>query len=157
MALGNLDRYTRRGGLALDWPSVKRDADSAYQRLGLTSPPLYLPVRSLSGGNAQRFVLARELGFEPKLIIALYPTRGLDVPSTNAAERLLVAARAGGAGVLLISEDLGQLFALSDRLIVLYRGRIVAECRPQETSFTEIGYAMTGANPAPLAEVTHGR
>lgn len=156
MALGNLDRYARHGGLALDWLAVQQDADSAYQRLGLSSPPLHLPVRSLSGGNAQRFVLARELSFSPKLIIALYPTRGLDVPSTNAAERLLVDAREAGAGVLLIAEDLGQLFALSDRLIVLYRGKIVAECRPQETSLTEIGYAMTGANPAPFAEVSHG-
>ncbi len=145
MALGNLSRYTRRQGLALDWPAVQRDADLAYQQLGLTSPPLYLPVRALSGGNAQRFVLARELSFSPRLIIALYPTRGLDVPSTKAAERLLVDAREAGAGVLLISEDLGQLFALSDRLIVLYRGKIVAECRPQETSLSEIGYAMTGA------------
>ncbi len=156
MALGNLDRYALHGGLALNWPTVQRDADSAYERLGLSSPPLYLPVRSLSGGNAQRFVLARELHFSPKLIIALYPTRGLDVPTTNAAERLLVAAREAGAGVLLISEDLGQLFALSDRLVVLYRGSIVMECRPPETSPTEIGYAMTGANSAPLAEVPHG-
>ncbi len=156
MALGNLDRYTRHWGLELDWPAVQRDADLAYQQLGLTSPPLYLPVRSLSGGNAQRFVLARELSFSPKLIVALYPTRGLDVPSTNAAERLLVDTREAGAAVLLISEDLGQLFALSDRLIVLYRGKIVAEYRPQETSLTEIGYAMTGANPAPWAEATHG-
>lgn len=156
MALGNLDRYTRHGGLALDWSAVQRDADSAYQRLGLTSPSAYVPIRALSGGNAQRFVLARELSFSPKLILALYPTRGLDVPSTNAAEHLLVVAREGGAGVLLISEDLGQLFALSDRLIVLYRGKIVAECRPQETSLTAIGYAMTGANSAPFAEVLHG-
>ncbi len=156
MALGNLDRYSRGAGVALDWPAVQRDADTAYRRLGLASPPLYTPVRTLSGGNTQRFVLARELSFSPKLIIALYPTRGLDVPSTNAAERLLVAAREAGAGVLLISEDLGQLLALSDRLVVLYRGKIVTECRPQETSLTEIGYAMTGANLAPLAKVPHG-
>lgn len=145
MALGNLSRYTRYRGFALDWQAVQRDAVSAYQQLGLDPPSLHVPVRALSGGNTQRFVLARELGFSPRLIIALYPTRGLDVPSTNAAERLLVAARETGAGVLFISEDLGQLFALSDRLIVLYRGRIVAECRPQDTSISEIGYAMTGA------------
>ena len=76
---------------------------------------------------------------------------------------ILVSGRLGGsksltltgrhliAGVLLMSEDLGQLFALSDRLIVLYRGKIIADCRPQETSPTEIGYAMTGANGAPFA------
>lgn len=150
MALGNLPRYIRKGGFALDWQAVQQDVEDSYRKLDVPAPVVYMPVRALSGGNVQRFVLARELGLNPKLIIALYPTRGLDVPSTNAAERLLVAAREAGAGVLLISEDLGQLFALSDRLIVLYRGKIVGECRPQETSTSEIGYWMTGA------EVAHG-
>lgn len=145
IALGDLRRYARRGGLALDWQAAQKDAAQSYSKLGLTSPPLYTPARSLSGGNVQRLVLARELGLDPQLIVALYPTRGLDVPSTNAAQRALVAARDAGAGVLLISEDLGELFALSDRLIVLYRGEIVGEFKPSKTTMTQIGYLMTGA------------
>jgi len=116
-----------------------------YAKLGLTPPPFYVPAKALSGGNVQRLVLARELGLDPQLIVALYPTRGLDVPTTNAAQRAIVAARDAGAGVLLISEDLGELFALSDRLIVLYHGKIVGEFKPSETNMTQIGYLMTGA------------
>ena len=144
MALGDVGRYVRQGGLAVDWPAVEQHIARSYERLEVSKPPGALPVRALSGGNVQRLVLARELGLDPRLIVALYPTRGLDVPSANAAQRLLVAARDAGAGVLLISEDLSELFALSDRLIVLYRGRIVGEFKPQDANMTDIGYLMTG-------------
>ncbi len=150
MALGQVNRYSRHGGLALDWQLARFDMDQAYGSLGLSSPPAGIPVRALSGGNVQRLTLARELGRSPSLIIALHPSRGLDVPSTAAAQRLLVAARDAGAGVLLISEDLGELFALSDRLIVMFKGRIVGQFRPKQTSASEVGYLMTGA------EVPHG-
>lgn len=150
MALGQVSRYSKQGGLALDWQMARQDMNRAYGNLGLTSPPAGLPVKALSGGNVQRLVLAREFGRAPSLIIALYPSRGLDVPSTAAAQRLLVSARDSGAGVLLISEDLGELFALSDRLIVMYKGKIVGQFRPQETNMSEVGYLMTGA------EVPHG-
>ena len=150
MALGRINKYARRGGLAMDWPLVRQDMARSYGKLGLSSPLAGLPVRSLSGGNVQRLTLARELGRDPALIVALYPSRGLDVPSTGAAQRLLVSARDAGAGVLLISEDLGELFALSDRLIVMYQGRIVGAFQPRETSMAEVGYLMTGA------EAPHG-
>jgi simple sugar transport system ATP-binding protein len=82
---------------------------------------------------------------DPRLIIAFYPTRGLDVRSAAAARDLLWASRDAGAGVLLISEDLGELFSLSDRLMVLYRRRIVATTTPQEITINEVGYLMTGS------------
>lgn len=151
IVLGDIRKYVRQGGFALDWHAAHQHITQAYSKLDLTPPPPWTPARALSGGNAQRLVLARELGLDPKLIIALYPTRGLDVPSTNAAQRALVAARDKGAGVLLISEDLGELFALSDRLIVMYRGAIVGEFKPSETTITQVGYLMTGA------EVPHDR
>lgn len=150
MALGQVNKYSRQGGLALDWQLARQDMDRSFASLGLSRPPAGIPVRALSGGNVQRLTLAREFGRSPTLIIALYPSRGLDVPSTAAAQRLLVSARDAGAGVLLISEDLGELFALSDRLVVMYRGRIVGQFRPQETSAAEVGYLMTGS------EVPHG-
>ena len=110
---------------------------------------LYVPARSLSGGNLQRMVIVREMAGKPSLIIASYLTRGLDVQSTIAARQALVDARREGAGILLISEDLEELFTLSDRLIVLYEGCIAGSFKPQETDIYEVGHLMTGS------EVSH--
>jgi simple sugar transport system ATP-binding protein len=89
-------------------------------------------------------ILAREMARDPRLVVAFYPTRGLDVRSTLAARAELRAARDRGAGVLLISEDLGELFEMSDRLIVLFHGRIVGEGVPGEITVEEVGRLMTG-------------
>jgi simple sugar transport system ATP-binding protein len=89
-------------------------------------------------------VIVREMTHAPRLIIASYLTRGLDVQSTIAARQALVQARESGAGVMLISEDLDELFTLSDRLIVLYNGKIVGEFKPEETDIYEVGHLMTG-------------
>lgn len=145
MALGETKRYELGHGFAVDWGSVRRDMEQAFQMLGLEAPPFHVPVRALSGGNLQRLVLARELARNPKLIVALYPTRGLDVPSVMAVRRLLLEARNAGRGVLLISEDLEELFSLSDRLVVLYRGRLVGQFKPEETTINEVGHLMVGA------------
>jgi simple sugar transport system ATP-binding protein len=145
MALGNPRAYERRGGLTMDWPSVRRDMADSFEKLRVEVLGMDTPVRTLSGGNLQRLVLARELARNPKLIIALYPTRGLDVMSAISARRLLINARDAGRGVLLISEDLGELLTLSDRLIVMYQGRILGEFRPNEVSMKEIGFLMTGS------------
>ena len=90
-------------------------------------------------------VIIREMCHRPRLIVASYLTRGLDVQSTLAARKALLQARDNGAGVLLISEDLEELFSLSDRLIVLYQGKIVGTCLPTETNVYEIGHLMTGS------------
>lgn len=145
MALGNLNKYSRRGGLSVDWPSARGDLERFLQKLSLAVPPLRAPAGALSGGTVQRVSLARELARDPKMIIAFYPTRGLDVRSATAVRDLLVQARNTGSGVLLISEDLGELFSLSDRLVVLHRGRIVGNFRPEETTPYEVGRLMTGA------------
>ncbi len=144
MVIGDSPRYSRQGGLAINWKSAASDLGESLSKLGFTIPPAGKPLATLSGGNVQRFILARELAGEPKLIVAFYPTRGLDVPSANAARSILSMARDRGAGVLLISEDLGELFDLSDRLVVIRRGEIVGEFRPTETSTMEVGYLMTG-------------
>jgi simple sugar transport system ATP-binding protein len=145
MALGDSSRYALRHGLSMDWPGVRGELERSFDRLGLTSPPFYAPLRTLSGGNLQRLILARELAHNPKLILAFYPTRGLDVPSATSVRRLLVMARDSGSGILLISEDLGELFALSDRLLVLYQGRITGQFEPGEISMVEVGHLMTGS------------
>ena len=146
MALGNTSKYARHGGLSMDWGAVRDDLERSMSRLGFTLPPLDQGVGSLSGGNVQRMILAREMALKPRLIIALYPTRGLDVRSATAARELLVASRDSGAGILLISEDLAELFALSDRLVILFRGRIVGAGVPQEMTVNEVGYLMTGSS-----------
>ena len=142
--LTNTWRYARHAGLTMDWHSARADAESALAKLGFELP-LYAPAKSLSGGNLQRMVIIREMCHQPRLIVASYLTRGLDVQSTLAARRALLQARDNGAGVLLVSEDLEELFSLSDRLIVLYQGKIVGTCLPTETNVYEIGHLMTGA------------
>jgi simple sugar transport system ATP-binding protein len=131
----------------MDWDSVMADAQSTMANFGFETP-LYVSVRALSGGNLQRLIIAREMSHRPRLIIASYPTRGLDVQSALAARRALLQAREEGAGVLLISEDLDELFLLSDRLIVLYQGRIAGNFVPAETDVYEIGHLMTGSKVA---------
>ena len=145
MALADTRKYARQGGLSMDWAAVREDLERSLKRLGFTIPSLDLRVGTLSGGNIQRVVLAREMARNPRLILAFYPTRGLDVLSAVAARELLVASRDAGAGVLLISEDLGELFSLSDLLVVLFRGRIVGTSKPQEITVNKVGYLMTGS------------
>jgi ABC-type uncharacterized transport system ATPase subunit len=144
MALTRTWRYARAGGLRMDWQTVKDDAEHTMQALEF-SFPLYVPARSLSGGNLQRMVIVREMTRKPRLIIASYLTRGLDVQSNIAARQALVKARDDGSGVLLISEDLEELFTLSDRLIVLYGGAIAGSFNPEETNLFEVGHLMTGS------------
>jgi general nucleoside transport system ATP-binding protein len=144
MALTRTWKYAQTGGMRMNWKAVKEDTEQTMQALEFTFP-LYVPARSLSGGNLQRMVIVREMTQEPRLIIASYLTRGLDVQSTIAARQALVRARDQGAGILLISEDLEELFSLSDRLIVLYTGRIAGSFKPEDTSVYEVGHLMTGS------------
>jgi len=103
------------------------------------------PVRLLSGGNLQKLLLAREISARPKLIVAMLPTRGLDVGATEAVHRILLAQRAAGAAILLASEDLDELLRLSDRVMVICEGRIVGQMPAEEADIEEIGLLMAGA------------
>jgi ABC-type uncharacterized transport system ATPase subunit len=145
MALSNIHRYARQGGLSMDWKLVRDDIERSLTLLGFEIPSLNKPVGALSGGNLQRMILAQEMARNPKLILAFYPTRGLDVQSAVAAREFFRRSRNAGAGVLLISEDLEELFALSDRLVVLFRGRIAGTGTTHDLSINEVGYLMTGS------------
>ena len=107
-------------------------------------------TRSLSGGNMQKLILGRTLAREPRLIVADQPTWGLDIGAVSYVHSQLLAARARGAGVLLISEDLEEIFALADRIAVLCAGRLVAVRPAREWTLATIGLAMTGVDPASL-------
>jgi general nucleoside transport system ATP-binding protein len=144
MALTNIAKYARRGGFAMDWSAVKTDIEDTVKNLGFTVN-LYTIAKSLSGGNLQRMIILREMMHHPRLIVASYLTRGLDVQSAIAARQALIQARDRGVGVLLVSEDLDELFTLSDRLLVLFDGKIVGQCKPSETDIYSVGLLMTGS------------
>jgi general nucleoside transport system ATP-binding protein len=145
MILSERKRYAGRGGLSVRWRLARAHVEQALQRFGLRVPGLETRIGSLSGGNVQRVVFARELAREPKLLVSYYPTRGMDVPSAEAARAVLRARRAEGAGILLVSEDLDELFDLSDRVIVMHRGQIVGTFRSEDADPHTVGLLMTGA------------
>jgi ABC-type uncharacterized transport system ATPase subunit len=103
-----------------------------------------MPVSLLSGGNLQRAILARELSQRPKVLIAASPTRGLDLAAVEGVRRHLLEQRARGTAILLISEDLEELQALSDRILVLYEGSIVGEVSPGGLDDEQVGLMMAG-------------
>jgi len=142
-ALGDVDKYSRHAGLSIDWDHVQTDITASFDELSFEPLEPWVPVRTFSGGQLQRAVLSRELGRAPRLFVASYPTRGLDVRSALAARRVLAELRERGGGVLLISEDLDELCRLSDRLLVLREGRIVGEFLPNEIDLLKVGHLMT--------------
>jgi len=101
---------------------------------------------SLSGGNQQRVVLARELSHEPRVLVAAQPTRGLDVGAIEYMSGQLRAAADGGVAVLLISTELGEILDLADRIVVMSNGRIVGEMQRGDVELAELGLMMSGAN-----------
>jgi simple sugar transport system ATP-binding protein len=105
---------------------------------------------SLSGGNQQKVVIARELAAEPRVLIAAQPTRGLDVGAIEFVHRRLVQERDHGRAVLLVSLELEEIRSLSDRVLVIYEGRIVAEL-PPSASEEDFGVAMTGGGRRQVA------
>jgi general nucleoside transport system ATP-binding protein len=145
MALADRARYSTRGGLSMNWKAVQEDTARYQERSGIPMPNPAVAAETLSGGNLQRLVLIRELGQRHKLVVAFYPTQALDLPTAVAARQLLVQARNEGAGVLLISEDLDELFTLSDTILVLCGGRIAGRFRPEETTREAVGHLMTGS------------
>jgi simple sugar transport system ATP-binding protein len=145
MILSERKRYAGWGGLTVRWKMARAHVEQALQRFSLRVPALDIPVGTLSGGNVQRVVFARELARQPQVLLSYYPTRGMDVPSANAARAMLRARRAENAAILLVSEDLDELFDLSDRLVVMHRGRVAGIFRPNETDAHAVGILMTGA------------
>lgn len=102
------------------------------------------PVKMLSGGNLQKLILAREISSNPRLIVAVYPVRGLDIGATEIVHHLILKQREQGAAVLLISEDLEEIFKLSDRIAVIYEGKIAGILSTSDTNIEEVGLLMTG-------------
>jgi general nucleoside transport system ATP-binding protein len=137
LVLGSGRKYRNR--FTIEWPRLESDMKAAFARFGLPRPPFDTKAAHLSGGNLQRAILTRELARDPSLIVALYPTRGLDVRSASAVRDLLLEMSAKGAALLVVSEELEELFLLSDRIAVLNEGRLVAEFKPEQYQAETIG------------------
>ena len=137
------DGYVRWGGLSLDRRRARAELKSALARLGIADMPLDRPVATFSGGNVQRFVFAEEIDERTRLVVALYPTKGLDARTAAAAQAELLAARDRGAGILLFSQDLAELLALADRIVVMRGGSLTSSFSPETATPLEIGRAMT--------------
>jgi len=123
----------------------KRQAKKLIQEFDIRATSPTQPVASLSGGNQQKVVVARELGRNPKVLIASQPTRGLDVGSIEFIHRQIVQQRDAGLAVLLVSSELDEVLSLADRVAVMYRGRIVAVLEGGAIERERIGLLMAGA------------
>ena len=119
-------------------------ADDVIKKYEIRAGSVNLPIRTLSGGNQQKVVVARELESNPELIIAAHPTRGLDINAAQFVHQQLIDARNRSKGILLISADLEELLSLSDRIAVMYNGRITGILQPSETDESQLGKLMLG-------------
>ncbi len=133
-------------GLAVDYPAAHRNAEHLKDEYAISAPSVSTAVRYLSGGNLQRVILAREISAGPGLIVAMQPTRGLDVGAIEGVQRLLLELRRSGTAVLLVSEELDEIMSLSDRIAVIYEGKIVGELAGEvgDDDRGRIGLMMTG-------------
>ncbi|MGE5575799.1 MAG: ABC transporter ATP-binding protein [Syntrophothermus sp.] len=135
-------------GWFLNLPAARARARQLIADFAVKTPGLDSPVRLLSGGNLQRLLLAREISSDPRMILAVHPTRGLDIGGTEAIHKMLLTQRDAGVAILLISEDLDEILGLSDRVAVLYGGRIMGIVPGEGADVEEIGMMMAGSKTA---------
>jgi ABC-type uncharacterized transport system ATPase subunit len=133
-------------GWTIDEVTARQQATSLKDEYEVTAPSIDTEARLLSGGNLQRLILAREISSEPGLMVAVQPTRGLDVGAIETVHRLLLEQRAAGTAILLISEDLDEILTIADRVAVIYEGHISEPASAAEADVSELGLLMTGAS-----------
>ena len=138
----NKKPFSRAG--FLNFRAISRQSSKLIEQYNVKTPSQDTPVKNLSGGNIQKLLLARELSRQPKVVVAAQPTRGLDIGATEYVHQVLMDQRAEGIAILLISEDLDEILALSDRIIVIYEGEIMGEVDSGQTSPEELGLMMAG-------------
>ncbi|MEX0664276.1 MAG: ABC transporter ATP-binding protein [Acidimicrobiia bacterium] len=161
LSLRNFWHSTYLRGRLLMTRRLRANADTLIGKFSVKGVSRDGPVRQLSGGNLQRLILAREFEHEPDVVVAASPTRGLDVGAVVATHQLLFQRCEAGAGVLVISEDLDELLLISDRIAVLYEGRVVGECAPEDIDVETLGAWMSGHRAqideaVPHSNVEHG-
>jgi general nucleoside transport system ATP-binding protein len=132
------------GAVLLNNDVIVERAERLVREYDVRPPNIALPARALSGGNQQKLIVAREFDIKPRLVLVAQPTRGVDIGATEFIHSKLIELRDAGAAVLLVSAELDEVLSLSDRLIVIYEGRIVGEVDPKSVSEEQIGLMMTG-------------
>ena len=124
--------------------AIRRHCRQLVAEFDVRTPGLDTPARNLSGGNIQKLLMARELSGSPKVLLVAQPTRGIDVSASAYIHRRLIGQRDVGTALLVISEDLDELMAISDRILVIYEGAVISEVDPRATSREAIGLMMAG-------------
>ena len=140
-------------GIVMDWPSAHSVAENLITEYDIRTPSADVEASTLSGGNQQKVIVARELSRPLRLSIAAQPTRGVDVGSIEYIHSRIIKERDTGTAVLIVSTELDEVMALSDRLLVMYRGKIVADVDPKVTSAMDVGLYMAGSRPASAVNV----
>lgn len=138
---------TGPGGIMLDEKAIQSRTEQVIRDFDVRPPNPVLHARALSGGNQQKLIIGREFELPPKLLLVSQPTRGVDIGAIEFIHRKIVALRDTGCAVLLVSAELEEVTALSDRLLVIHSGQIVGEVDPKVTSNEDIGLMMTGGHP----------
>lgn len=138
-------KFSKKGFLRLR--AIESHTKQLVDQFQIKTPSQKTHAKSLSGGNIQKLILARELSRRPRIIIAAQPTRGLDIGAAEYVREQLIAQRNDGTAVLLISEDLDEIFALSDRIAVIYEGKIMAILTREEATREKVGLLMAGVLP----------
>lgn len=134
-------------GMLMHWDEARRLSVDLVEKYDIRTPSAEMLASTLSGGNQQKVIVARELSRNLRLTIASQPTRGVDVGSIEYIHERIVEERDSGTAVLIVSTELDEVMALADRLLVMYRGRIVADVDPRTTSAMDVGLYMAGSSP----------
>jgi simple sugar transport system ATP-binding protein len=139
-----VDRFSIAKGWFLKKKDIRRYSEELQKKYDIRCESVSQEARNLSGGNQQKVILARELEAKPDLLVAMHPTRGLDIGATQFVRDSMIEARDNGCGVLLISADFDEVLQLSDRIIVMFEGKIMAEYSGKNPPIQEISLAMAG-------------
>jgi simple sugar transport system ATP-binding protein len=143
MVLDTYDRPPYASGIRLNLDAIASNAAERVTEFDVRTTSVDTPVGTLSGGNQQKVILGRELGREHKVLVASQPTRGLDVGSIEFVHRRIVQQRDKGVAVLIVSAELDEIYALADRIAVMYEGKITG-FRPPTVPAEELGLLMAG-------------
>lgn len=132
-------------GLFLDWDFIDKHSQEIVEQYNVKTPGIETLARNLSGGNQQKVILGREIYREPNLLIAMHPTRGLDIGATEYVHKRIIQERDRGCGVLLVSTELEEVLSLSDRIAVIYEGEIMGVMDNKDVNIEELGLMMAGS------------
>ncbi|MCF6177961.1 MAG: ABC transporter ATP-binding protein [Geopsychrobacter sp.] len=148
LILKNFRTKRFRHGIFQNRSAIRKNAAEKIDQFAIKAGPQGSPVRLLSGGNIQKVIIARELSEQPAVLVALYPTRGLDIGSAEYVHKVIADGASRGMSTIMISEDLDELYKICDRIAVIFRGRLIGYVDPTNASREQIGLMMSGEVPA---------